>query len=959
MVDVAGGKLLKFGITPSLHSVIADPGSIYKVTFEYICDSTTAIFGNVYLFDDKGDFPATRVALTPTTVYKKMTFTVTAGLFHEKYNAFIRLWSVDRVFPVRIKNVVIEVCGSNEKITRRYERLLKKEKDNKLQIKVRKSGQKNVQGYQKKIITDYNLKEAPLTVFSYVKDEGKYFLERLLKSTVPYVDEVIIIDTGSTDNTEELIKKYEKYGNLKFYQYPCKPDRLFESINKGLKHIKKGNWIFVMGGDEAILKEELLKLPPLLEELKETDVRVIKHSYLDFIGDTKHYHTLYPCVATKIWRNIKGFHFGGDYQGDIYMGYNDGIQTGGITTKRNLPKEYIKERLDIFTHHYARCKDKKKLLDKRIKYYEKRMPGKTAAEVLVAAKKCPFYTLQLPKSVYNGPQVDDETKPIIGFYTLKPGFSHFARPIIKELKKRGYDVHEVYDNPRKLYNKVDWLWVEWGDYWVENVLREKRKCKVIVRIHRYELEREVTKQVKWQNADILWFVNRDVMENFQKKFPRVNVPMVYLPNAVDVGSLEFNDRNEFGKKIVMYSVNFQAIKDYPEAISVLKLLSRQDKGFELTIRSGVTVGNVACEKCKELAKGHNIKFITTSVNTDKLADNDDINRLLRDKDILLSTSKYESFHYSIAEALAKGLQVFVRGWNRGGRPNDFWEPYVCETKEEMIKNILAWSKKSVKRKRRIAKRNRKYVEDNFGHKKITSNLISILGGNIVPHVVIVVPAYNSAKFIEKTMDSLVNQTYKYVTPVVINDSSTDKTLEVLKKFKNNIIVKTVKHGGAHKAMSEGLKVAKELGADYTVFFGSDDIAESNYVEEMFKVAEANRAWLVYPNFNRINTDGGYIDTHNACPPDLEKLRKETYICDHSLVSKEFWEYYGWQLHWKKFDAYSILHLWLTMMKHFPGNVRWVDKVLWNYRQRPGSLHATTKNKRHGQRAKVLKDIFGD
>jgi len=104
-----------------------------------------------------------------------------------------------------------------------------------------------------------------------------------------------------------------------------------------------------------------------------------------------------------------------------------------------------------------------------------------------------------------------------------------------------------------------------------------------------------------------------------------------------------------------------------------------------------------------------------------------------------------------------------------------------------------------------------------------------------PLVSIIIPTYNRAARIIQTLDSIIAQTYKNIELIVVNDGSSDNTLNVLKnynekayqkKFKFKII--TQKHAGAPAARNNGLKNAS---GEYIVFFDSDDIMISNRIEK--------------------------------------------------------------------------------------------------------------------------------
>lgn len=956
-----GGRLLSYGLSPIETPVTFITGKTYEIVFDYLCNVPGCkILYNFYKNPDV-DLPHHTKELEYSENFRTERLVLVCGGGFDVQQMNVRLWSNEPKKKVFIRDVKVSPLGGveGEKYERQVHNAIQKRED---QFPIFPG---DFELFNKDKLKKAKLKNAPITFLAYVKDEGKYYLERMIKSFIDYVPNLVIVDTGSTDSSFEIYEKYQDRDNFTLINHPCSEKEIYKGINAAIAECKT-DWIFITAGDEAMLKEDLFKIPDAIEKAKKKKVRAVRVSYLDFIGDDKHYHTKYHCLAYRIWRNFKGFHFGGDFQGDIYMAYDDGIQTGGVETKKNMPDRYTLECLDIFFHHYARCKPKDVLLEKRIKYYARRLKKPTEQNVLDAAKSCPFYTLD-PKRLkikeYNGPQagMDEPTKKLkIGFYTYTPDIDHFAQPILKRLKRDGHKVKITYKlkDLETMYNTMDWIWFEWGEKWLIDVLSIKRKAKIIVRIHRYEIERSFARKINWNNADILWFVNDDVKNMFIKKLPNVTTKMIVIPNAVDSRQMKWQDRKKYTKNIILYAIRFSKIKDFETAIRIFDKVVEFDPEFSMTLRA-MTPSKQILDKLKKMAEGKKIKFITNPVDLKTIDDKTDVNALLKGQDIFLSTSTYESFHYAIAESLASGLQVFVRNWERGGKPEDFWAPYLCNSEKEMAQKIIEWSKLPVKEKAQISFDNRKYVINNFGADVITEQLLESLKLKQPPHVGVIIPLYNNEKYVNECIDSLLNQSYKFITIIVVNDGSTDNTINKLKKYGDRIVIINKKNGGPHSAMNKGIEFAKTLNVDYTIFDGSDDVYNPDYIEKMVKRAEDTGAYLVYPNFDIIDGDGNNTGKFISQPPDIDVLRKDCYICDHSLTSAEFWNAYDWHLRFEKFKAYSVFHALLSSFKMFPNKQEWINEFLWNYREHGKNIHIDKKKERQGQRQAVVVDIFGD
>ena len=108
----------------------------------------------------------------------------------------------------------------------------------------------------------------------------------------------------------------------------------------------------------------------------------------------------------------------------------------------------------------------------------------------------------------------------------------------------------------------------------------------------------------------------------------------------------------------------------------------------------------------------------------------------------------------------------------------------------------------------------------------------------MPKVSVIVPIYNVEKYLEKCLDSLVNQTLKDIEIILVNDGSTDNSGQIAKKYankyKDKIIYLEKENGGLSDARNYGLEYAK---GDYISFVDSDDYISKNLYSELVKYME--------------------------------------------------------------------------------------------------------------------------
>ncbi|AZQ61921.1 glycosyltransferase [Flammeovirga pectinis] len=108
---------------------------------------------------------------------------------------------------------------------------------------------------------------------------------------------------------------------------------------------------------------------------------------------------------------------------------------------------------------------------------------------------------------------------------------------------------------------------------------------------------------------------------------------------------------------------------------------------------------------------------------------------------------------------------------------------------------------------------------------------------------IIIPTYNRANFIEKTIDSALNQSYKEFEIIVIDDGSTDNTEEfIAQNYKESVKYLKVLNGERGAARNKGAEVAK---GNYVYFLDSDDLLYPNHLEEAYNFIDKNNSPTIF------------------------------------------------------------------------------------------------------------------
>lgn len=125
---------------------------------------------------------------------------------------------------------------------------------------------------------------------------------------------------------------------------------------------------------------------------------------------------------------------------------------------------------------------------------------------------------------------------------------------------------------------------------------------------------------------------------------------------------------------------------------------------------------------------------------------------------------------------------------------------------------------------------------------------------------IIVPCYNCKDVVSRCLDSLINQTYKNIEIIVVDDGSKDDSKKIIKSYKNkNIYYYYKENGGLSSARNYGIK---KSNGEYLLFVDSDDYVSNNYVEKLYNSIIDNKTNIAICDIKRVYSDHESINRMN-------------------------------------------------------------------------------------------------
>ena len=218
-------------------------------------------------------------------------------------------------------------------------------------------------------------------------------------------------------------------------------------------------------------------------------------------------------------------------------------------------------------------------------------------------------------------------------------------------------------------------------------------------------------------------------------------------------------------------------------------------------------------------------------------------------------------------------------------------------------------------------------------------------------VSIIVPVYNVEKYLRQCIESLINQTYKNIEIILVDDGSTDNSGKICDEYaKNDIRIKAIHqpNKGVSAARNNGLEHAT---GKYITFVDSDDYIDEKYIEKLYYAITENEADISICNFKLIFDNIKEKDS-DIVQPTLNKEKISNKEAVKFLFNPKSFGNYPWNKMYKadlfkdiRYPQGAVMEDLGTTYKLFfkSKNVAIINEKLYYYVQRKGSiLHNPTK-----------------
>ena len=225
-----------------------------------------------------------------------------------------------------------------------------------------------------------------------------------------------------------------------------------------------------------------------------------------------------------------------------------------------------------------------------------------------------------------------------------------------------------------------------------------------------------------------------------------------------------------------------------------------------------------------------------------------------------------------------------------------------------------------------------------------------------PLVSVIIPCYNCEKFLRPALNSIINQTYRNLEIIIINDGSTDKTVEIIKEFQKFdqriVFIDNIQNKGLIFTLNKGIVCSQ---GKYIARMDSDDISLENRIEQQVNYMENNPDISVCGTNSYIIDEDDNIKGKSKLPISVSEnfqfmaysstIYHPTVLMRSDIIKKEFYN--------NDFIHAEDYELWCRLLYKKNEKIVNLPEYLFKYRKVSTSVSSTNTDTQWKTSAKIF------
>ena len=229
---------------------------------------------------------------------------------------------------------------------------------------------------------------------------------------------------------------------------------------------------------------------------------------------------------------------------------------------------------------------------------------------------------------------------------------------------------------------------------------------------------------------------------------------------------------------------------------------------------------------------------------------------------------------------------------------------------------------------------------------------------------IIIPIYNVEKYLEKCLDSILNQTYKNLEIILIDDGSTNNSPNICNSYcekDKRIKIIHKNNEGVSSARNKGIELSK---GKYIVFIDSDDYVSNEHIEVLYDCIISNNVDLVISNLIDISEDGiilnneekeSFLMNKDQCLKELLSEDNFYHLCCGNIYRKDLLEKIRFNCKYRIAEDLDFLYRYIKQIS----SAYFLSKNTYYYLKREGSATNSIYSEKWNDELKICNFIISE